>query len=213
MKEDHQHAIDEKDAIIALMNENLQDRDNQKQVAKYENVALQAQRDVYQFQLQKCQDTIIHLRTRYQDHTRDLSKDNIIIIVQKHTATVNDRYHDLPYVAKIQRRKRYVKLGWLDQQFPDHEVIVEIENPNIIHEFNRFEEEGHAERKCYHFRLIDLTQEELYATRVSATLMMGKNKIFHDLNEIMKKLMSTSLMLLKRFLLIKYIRDKHAKIS
>ena len=26
------------------------------------------------------------------------------------------------YVARIQRRKRYVKIRWLDRQFPDHEV-------------------------------------------------------------------------------------------
>ena len=38
-------------------------------------------------------------------------KDDIIIIIQKHTTSVNDKYHNLPYyVAKIQRRKRYVKL-------------------------------------------------------------------------------------------------------
>ena len=36
--------------------------------------------------------------------------------------------------------------------------------------FNRFEEEGHAERKYNHFRLIDLTQEELYAMGVPAIL-------------------------------------------
>ena len=41
---------------------------------------------------------------------------------------------------RIQRRKRYVKLRWFDRHFPDHEVIVEIDNPNSIHAFNRFEE-------------------------------------------------------------------------
>ena len=40
---------------------------------------------------------------------------------------------------RIQRRKRYVRLRWLDRHFPDHEVIVEIDNPNSIHAFNRFE--------------------------------------------------------------------------
>ena len=38
----HQQAIEEKDAVIALMNDDLQDRDNQIQAIKYENVALQA---------------------------------------------------------------------------------------------------------------------------------------------------------------------------
>ena len=43
-KEDHQQAIEEKDAVIDLMNDALQDRDNQIQDIKYENVALQAER-------------------------------------------------------------------------------------------------------------------------------------------------------------------------
>ena len=46
-------AIEEKDAAIALLNDDLQNRE-------YEDAALQAQRDVYQAELQKCQDTITH---------------------------------------------------------------------------------------------------------------------------------------------------------
>ena len=146
-------AIEEKDAVISLMNDHLQDRDNQIQAIKYENVALQAQRDVYQAQLQGWQDTITHLRTRYVNHPRDPGKDNIIIIVRKHTTPANDKFLDLPYVARIQWCKSYVKLGWFDQHFHDHKVIVVIDNPNSIHAFNRFEEEGHAEQKYNHFRL------------------------------------------------------------
>ena len=71
---------------------------------------------------------------------------------------------------RIQRRKRYVKLKWFDRHFPDHEVIVEIDNPNSIHVFNHFEEEGHVERRYNRFRLIDLTREELYVMKVPAIL-------------------------------------------
>ena len=157
MNEAYQQPIEEKDATLALLNDDLQNRE-------YEKVALQAQRDVYKAQLQKSQDTIIHLRTRYVDYETDRGKDNIIIIVRKHTTPANDRYHDLPYyVARLQRRKRYVKLRWFDQHFPDHEVIVKIDNLNSIHSFNRLEEEGNVERKYSHFRLTDLTREELYA--------------------------------------------------
>ena len=46
--------IEEKDAVIALMNDGLQGRDHQIQAIKYENVALQAQKDVYQAELEKC---------------------------------------------------------------------------------------------------------------------------------------------------------------
>ena len=49
---------------------------------------------------------------------------------------------------------------------------MEIGNPNSIHAFNQFEVEGHTERKYNHFRLIDLTREELYA--------MGVPTILHD---------------------------------
>ena len=163
VKPDHQLAIEEKDATIALLDDDLKNRE-------YENVALQAQRDVYQTELQRCQNTITHLKT-HVPHGRDLGKDNIIIIVRKHTASANNKYHDLPYhIARIQRRKRYVNLRWFDRHFPNHESIVEIDNPNSIHTFNRFEEEGHAEQKYSHFRLIDLTREELYAMGVPAIL-------------------------------------------
>ena len=68
--------------------------------------------------------------------------------------------------------KRYVKLRWLNQDFSDHEVVVEIDNPNSNHEFNRLEEEDHVEQKYNNFRLIDLTREELY--------IMGVPAIFDD---------------------------------
>ena len=45
--------IEEKDSAIALLNDDLQKRE-------YENVALQAQKNVYQAELQKCQDIITH---------------------------------------------------------------------------------------------------------------------------------------------------------
>ena len=111
--------------------------------------------------LKKCQDTIIFLKTRYVPHTKDLDVDNFVIIVRKHTTPANDKCHDLPYyVTRIQRRKRYVKLRWFNEHFPEHEVIMEIDNPNSIHAFNRFEEEGHVECRYNHFILMDLTREE-----------------------------------------------------
>ena len=116
----------------------------------------------------------------YGPHARDPGKDNIVIIVRKHTKSANDKFHDLPhYVASIQRCKRYVKLRWFDQHFPDHEIIVEIDNPNSVHAFNRFEEEGHAERRYNHFRLIDLTRESFMPWEyLPSLMMMKKNKFF-----------------------------------
>ena len=62
---------------------------------QHENVILQAQRDVSQ--LQRCEDIITHLRAGYFNHARDLDKDKIIIIVRKHTTSVNTKYHDVAY--------------------------------------------------------------------------------------------------------------------
>ena len=89
----------------------ITDQDNRIQTIHYKNVVLQAQQDAYQAQLQGCEDTNTHLRAHYVDHARDPGKDNIIIIVRKHTTSANDKYHDLPYyLCRIQRRKIYVKL-------------------------------------------------------------------------------------------------------
>ena len=126
--------------------------------------------------MQKCQDTIIHLTTSYVPHAKYPGKGSIINTVRKHTTPANDKYHDLPYyVTRIQRRKRYVRLRWFGRHFPEHEVIVEIDNPSSIYAFNRFEEEGHEERRYNHFRLIDLTREELY--------VLGAPAIFNDEEE------------------------------
>ena len=97
-KEDHQQAIEEKDAAIALLSDYLQNR-------QYENVALQAQKNVHQAQLQRCQDQLFDLiinryvpcaqlqRCQDQLHdliincyvpcTNDLGKNNIVMTIEK----------------------------------------------------------------------------------------------------------------------------------
>ena len=84
----------------------------------------------------------------YVEHARCSGKDSNITIVRKRTTTGNDKHHHLPYyVSRIQLRQSYVKLKWINQYFPDHEVIVELENPNSIHALNRFEEECYVEQR------------------------------------------------------------------
>ena len=48
------------------------------------NVALQAQRDVHQAELQKCQDTITHLKTRYVPHARNPGKTTLSRCTEAH---------------------------------------------------------------------------------------------------------------------------------
>ena len=71
--EAHQQAIEEKDVANALLNDDLKN-------TKHDNVALQAQTDVYKDQLQKFQGIITHLRTCYVDHAKDPGKDNMVVL-------------------------------------------------------------------------------------------------------------------------------------
>ena len=88
----HQQAIREKDAAIVLLNDDLKN-------GEYENVALQAQRDVYQAQVR---DLIIN---RHVPRAKDPGKDNIVMIIEKNTAPEEDEFYEYPYyIARIQRR-------------------------------------------------------------------------------------------------------------
>ena len=85
--EAHRQTIEEKDAALAMLNDDLKNRDD-------DNVALQAQRDVYKDQLQKFEDIIAHLRTRYVDHAKDPGKDNIVMIIEKNAAPEEDEFYE-----------------------------------------------------------------------------------------------------------------------
>ena len=88
----YQQAIEEKDAAIILLNDDLKDREHY-------NVALQAQRDVYKEQLQKCQDIIIHLKTRHVPHADDSGKDEIVMIIEKNTPSPPTPLRNMSFIS------------------------------------------------------------------------------------------------------------------
>ena len=163
IQEKHRQAIEEKDATIALLSDNLQNRE-------YENVALQAQRDVYKDQLQKCQDIITHLKTSHVPHAKDPSKDNIVMIIEKNTAPEEDEFYEYPYyIARIQQWFITTKKRWFKAQYPHHRFIIEeLGNANSIHAFNRPEEKGYVERFQCHFRRVDIPRDVFYALATPA---------------------------------------------
>ena len=128
-------------------------------------MVLQAQRDVYKNQLQKCQDIITHLKARYVDHAKDPGRDNIVMIIEKNTAPEEDGLYEYPYyIARIQRRFINTKKTMVKARYPNHRPIMdEFNNPNSIHAFNRFEEKGYVERFQCHFRLVDIPRDVFYA--------------------------------------------------
>ena len=149
----------------------IKEKEDKIQAIQYENVGLQGEMRAKDQQIVRCENRIGELRERYVDHCKNPKKDNIVIIIRKHSTVENDIYHKYPYyIARIQKQKRYIKLHWFDKHFPEHEVVVELDTPNAIHAFNRFEEEGHVERRYNHFSLIDLTRDNLYDMGIPAVL-------------------------------------------
>ena len=135
------------------------------------NVALQAQRDVYQTELQKCQDTISHLKKRYIPHARDPSKDSIVMIIEKNTTPEEDEFYEYPYyIARIQRRFIGTKIRWFKTQYLHHRFIMEeLDRANGIHAFSRFHKKGYVvEHFQCHFRLADIPRDALYALAMPA---------------------------------------------
>ena len=83
-----------------MLNDDLQNRE-------YENVALQAQRDVYQAQIR---DLIIN---RHVPRAKDPGKDNLVMIIEKNIAPEEDEFYKYPYyIARIQRRFISTKIRW-----------------------------------------------------------------------------------------------------
>ena len=155
--EEHKQATKEKDATIALLNDDLQNREQ-------ENVALQEQRDVYQSQL--CDLTI----NCHVPPAKDPGKGNIVMIIEKNTAPEEYEFYEyLYYIARIQRRFINTKRRWFKAKYPHHRFIMEeLDNMNSIHAFNRFEEKRYIEHFQCHFRLVDISRDALYALAMPA---------------------------------------------
>ena len=127
--------IEKHEQAIALLNDDLQERDNRIQAIQYENVTLQAQRDVYQARLQRCQDQTHDLITkRHVPRANDPGKDNIVMIIEKDTTPEEDEFYEYPYyTSRIQRRFINTKRRWFKVQYLHHRFIIEvIDNVNSM---------------------------------------------------------------------------------
>ena len=165
---DRQKAIDEKDMQIALLDDDLTESQDLVRQLEFSNTGMQGEIRAKDQEIARRQLEIVELRERYVDHCRDPGKDNLVVITRKHTCEPDDKHEYPYYISRIQRRVISTKRRWLLDQFPDSEEIVVIDNPNSVHVFNRFEEEGRVERYRCHFKLVDLTREDLYDLGVPA---------------------------------------------
>ena len=158
MQEEHHHQTTQLQLAI-------RDRNHQIRAIQYDTVSLEAQRDVYQAQLQRCQDQIHDLIiNHYVPCANDPGKDNIDMIIEKNTTPEDDEFCEYPYYfSRIQTRFINTKRRWFRAQYPHHRFVVEkLYNANSIYAFNQVEKEGHVERFQCHFRLVDLARDALY---------------------------------------------------
>ena len=84
-----------------MLTDNLRDCDTQIQAIKHKKVVLQAQKDVYQAQLQRCLDQIRDLIINcHVPRANDPGKDNIAMVIEKNTAPEEDEFYELPTILR-----------------------------------------------------------------------------------------------------------------
>ena len=149
----------------------MQEQDNRIQTIQYENVTLKTQRDVYQIQLQRCQDQIHDIITnRHAPPANHPRKDRIVMIIEKNTISAGDEFYEYTYyITRIQRRFIATKGLSFRAQYLYHRFIVEEQdNANSIHAYYLFEEEDHVELFQCHFKLADLAPDAFHVLGIPA---------------------------------------------
>ena len=98
IREKHRQTVKKKEAALALLNDELIEVDCRIQKLEFNNVALQAQRDVYESQLNKCQDRIQDLmQNRHVPKAEDHGLDTIVMIIEKNSTPEQDDFNEYPY--------------------------------------------------------------------------------------------------------------------
>ena len=146
MKEKHQQAIKEKDATIALLNDDLKNRE-------YENVGLQGE-------IMAKDQQIAALQRRYLDYLWDEYKNNGISIIAKNNDEAEYPYISICRQHGYRRHKVRVRLT----RNKDSTLFADGDTPNAIATYNFWQEHRvivvDPNRPRY-FRLDTLNQEQL----------------------------------------------------
>ena len=116
--------IEEKDSALALLNDDLKEHEYQIQQLEHSNAGLKGEIRAKDVEIDR-------LHERYVPNAMNPDKDNVIIIIKKHTNYVDDDLFDYPYyIARIQQCKIARKRRWITATFPNSEEAVIIDNPD-----------------------------------------------------------------------------------
>ena len=158
-------SFEETEKAIALHDNNFKYCKKQIQITSYENIGLQCETHakISRYKDMKILSTILETLETSCGSGKNTGLGNAVVIERKDTFKDSDKQLDYTYyIAHIQRCAVSTKRQWLKEKLPRSEDFVVIDNPNSAQAFNCFKEEGHVEKFKYHFRVIDLTREDLH---------------------------------------------------
>ena len=129
---DHRVAIKEKEAALALLSNDLENRDARIKALEYENVGLQGE-------IRNGHVTITNLiENRHVPHSGNI--DNILCVIQKNQPDEAGRKgRHRYYMIRCQKRALSTQINLLRISYPNMNVFEpECDDPNAIHAWNRF---------------------------------------------------------------------------
>ena len=83
LQKEYQQALEKKNTGLAPFNDDIKGLDKKIKAIKYENFGLQGQIHEKDQQIEKCENTINHLRKCYVHHARNPGVDNVVMVVRK----------------------------------------------------------------------------------------------------------------------------------
>ena len=125
----HQLAIEEKDAALALLSDDLQDHDARIQAIEYENIGLQGEVRAKEQEIERL---ILRYVPPYGKY------DNILIGIRKNKPIEDDirKSRHAFYMMRCQKRSKDTSIARLQKKYPDMTVLEPAcEDPNGIHQW------------------------------------------------------------------------------
>ena len=111
--------MEEKEAVLALSNDELTDQDNQIQAIQYKNVELQGKVRAKDHQIERCENRIQDLiANRHVPRSGDI---DTVLVVEKNEEHGKAERH-LYYMVRCQKRRLKSRLDFLRVKYPDMEA-------------------------------------------------------------------------------------------
>ena len=142
LQENHHLAIEEKDAALALLNDDLTEAQEHSKQLELNNTGLQGEITTYQAQLQVAHiENIDLIENRHVPRSGDI--DTVLIAIEKNADTnEHDRARPFSkYMLRCQRKQRSARLAVLRTKYPNMLVLEpECGDANAVHCWNRFKQ-------------------------------------------------------------------------